>query len=541
MEFPSAPSPSERRWVWIFAILVMVLISLPYLISSIRQGEDWSFTGFLFGVSDGNSYIGKMLLGSWGEWLFRTPYTAYPQDGLFLFFPYILLGKLARPPFVHDHLVVLYHIYRLAAGLLMIHATYDFISLFLVDPRWRRFATVLAVLGGGFGWITIFGLSHIFAWGLPLESYSPEGFGFLSIYGLPHLAIARALLLWGLRDFLVHPDWFRHPRGWICTGLTWAAIGFFQPIIQAVGMFVVAFFLLFTGLVQVIRWRTQGAPDWRRWFEHIFSGMSIAVCAAPLTAYTFLSFRLNPTLQAWEQQSIIGSPPPLEYLIGYGVALPLALMGLRPLLRKLPWHGWLLAGWLVFVPIAAYGPFPSQRRFLDGFWVVLSILAVYLISIISPKQRKLALGWITLAFPMTLFILTAGFLFSANPSKPLFRPAEEVAVFEYLAQNAQPWDVVLASDDTANPLPAWAPVRALNGHGPESLNGAALRERIACFYSSACAETERMALIQEFGIDYVIWGPSERELGDWDPNQWVELQEVFASGAYQVFRTPESY
>ena len=526
--------------MWIFAILVMAAVTLPYLNAYANQRSGWTFTGFLFGVSDGNSYIAKMLLGSWGEWLFRTPYTAYPQDGLFLFFPYVLLGKLAQPPLVHDQLVVLYHIYRLAAGLLMIHATYDFISIFLHEPRWRRFATVLAILGGGFGWITIFGLSHIFAWGLPPESYSPEGFGFLSIYGLPHLAAARALLLWGLRDFLVRTDWYRSSRGWMRTGLTWAAIGLFQPIIQAVGMFVVAFFLLITGVVQWFRWRAHREAYWRRWFEHVFSGMAIAVCAAPLAAYTFFSFRLNPTLQAWEQQSIIGSPPPLEYLIGYGVALPLALLGVRPLLRKLPWHGWLLAGWMIFVPIAAYGPFPSQRRFLDGFWVALSILAVSLLLILTPKQRKVAIGWISLAFPMTLFLLTAGFLFSGNPSAPLFRPTDEVKVFEYLAQNAQPWSVVLASDDTANPLPAWAPVRTLIGHGPESLNGVILRERIACFYSSTCTEAERKALLQEFRIDYVIWGPGERELGDWDPNQWGQLQEVFEYGAYQVFQTSES-
>ena len=56
----------ERRWVFIFAIIVIVLTSIPYLVGYARQGDDWIFTGFVFGVEDGNSYIAKMLGGGSG-------------------------------------------------------------------------------------------------------------------------------------------------------------------------------------------------------------------------------------------------------------------------------------------------------------------------------------------------------------------------------------------------------------------------------------------------------------------------------------------
>ena len=51
------------------------------------QGSDWRFTGFFIGVEDGNSYIAKMLSGTAGNWIFRTPYTAYPQNGFLAFLP----------------------------------------------------------------------------------------------------------------------------------------------------------------------------------------------------------------------------------------------------------------------------------------------------------------------------------------------------------------------------------------------------------------------------------------------------------------------
>ncbi len=192
----------EKRWVLVFATLVMVATTIPYVLAYAGQGPDQRFTGALIGVEDGNSYIAKMLDGSAGAWLFRTPYTTFPQNGLLAFFPYLLLGKLAASPGLHDQLVALFHLFRIAAGILSILAAYDFLSMFLKRESNRRIGTALAAAGGGLGWILI--LSGLGDWlgSLPLEIYSPESFGFLELYTLPHLALARACLLWGLVCYL---------------------------------------------------------------------------------------------------------------------------------------------------------------------------------------------------------------------------------------------------------------------------------------------------------------------------------------------------
>src|SRR5512133_2999907 len=98
----------------------MTVTTLPYLFAYSQQGASWRFTGFLFGIEDGNSYIAKMLNGTAGAWLFRTPYSALPQNGVLLFFFYILLGKLAAPPGLHDQLVGMFHLTRFAGGMLAI-------------------------------------------------------------------------------------------------------------------------------------------------------------------------------------------------------------------------------------------------------------------------------------------------------------------------------------------------------------------------------------------------------------------------------------
>ena len=68
----------ERRWVWVFGALAALITSLPYLAGFAAQGLDWRYSGLALASEDGYSYLAKMLLGSNGGWLFRTPYTAAP-------------------------------------------------------------------------------------------------------------------------------------------------------------------------------------------------------------------------------------------------------------------------------------------------------------------------------------------------------------------------------------------------------------------------------------------------------------------------------
>ena len=174
----------EWRWVVIFAAVVMLITSLPYIYAYTQQ-ESNVYTGFLLGVDDGNSYIAKMARGSSGDWLFTTPYTAYPQKVSLIYIPYLILGKLAAPPALHEQLVVLFHIYRFVAGMCAIIASYFFITIFISTTSTRRLALILLTLGGGLGWVIILTGQTNWLGSPPLEFFSPEAFGFLEIYGLP--------------------------------------------------------------------------------------------------------------------------------------------------------------------------------------------------------------------------------------------------------------------------------------------------------------------------------------------------------------------
>lgn len=80
----------DRVWLSIFITAIIILTTLPYLVAFANQGNSWQFTGFLFGVEDGNSYLAKMQRGGAGEWLFRLAYSARPGQGSLAFFPFLL-------------------------------------------------------------------------------------------------------------------------------------------------------------------------------------------------------------------------------------------------------------------------------------------------------------------------------------------------------------------------------------------------------------------------------------------------------------------
>jgi hypothetical protein len=109
-------------------------------------------------------------------------------------------------------------------------------------------------------------------------------------------------------------------------------------------------------------------------------------------------------------------------------------------------------------------------------------------------------------------------------------------LFEYLQAQAPPGAAVLAAYETSNPMPAWAPVRVLIGHGPESIHLAELKPQVEAFYTFGMTDQQRLELIRRFDVRYVFWGPAERALGDWSPSQAAYLQQVYQSGAYQLFQ-----
>lgn len=126
---------------------------------------------------------------------------------------------------------------------------------------------------------------------------------------------------------------------------------------------------------------------------------------------------------------------------------------------------------------------------------------------------------------------------AGNASTPLFRPEPEIQVYNYLAENAPSRTIVLTAQETGNNLPTWTPQRVVLGHGPETTNSDQVEQEIERFFSLSTTDNYRENFIKKFGVNYILWGPLEKELGDWNPAEENYLIEIYNSGNYLIYQT----
>lgn len=509
----------EWRWVAVFATAVMVFTTVPYLVAMASQTADWRFGGFLIGAEDGNSYLAKMGQGARGAWLFTIAYTSEPQQPVFMFGLHLLLGKLAGPS--PEAQMLVYHLARLVFGVALLAVSYLFLAEFLPRIAQRRLGLLLVALGGGLGWVLVLTGQAWWLDSFPIEFYSPEAYTFLMLYGFPHLLAARCLFGLGLLAY------WRGRAFW--AGLALLGVSLIQPLYVLVAWVIIGCTVLVDGLRQRHHLKLV-LPSARR-------AVFVGLLSAPVVFYTIWIMSVDPLLKQWNAQNILPSPHPVHYLLGYGLWLVPAALGWRVLWRRKRALAGYLAGWLIVVPFLIYAPLTTQRRLIEGAQLPLVVLLVLGLTVAWRRWRRFAVPLVTSLSLLTTFLIWAGGINAARTLvEPAFVPADQRAVFSWLSEKAESGQVALAAFETGNFVPAYTPLRAYIGHGPESLFLAEKQPRVAAFYQSATSDAQRQQLIADGQIGWVFFGPHERALGDFDPAAASYLSWRFASGVYSVYR-----
>jgi hypothetical protein len=559
---------SWREWRWAvgLAVTVMALTAVPYLMGFAAQTDQWRFGGLLIASDDGNSYIAKMGQGARGAWLFTLPYTSEPQPGAFIYIFYLLLGKLSGTD--HTAQVVAYHLARLVCGAALLVVSYRFLAEFLPFVHQRRLAMVLVAFGGGLGWLPL-----VLGWygNLPVDFYSPEAFTFLTIYTSPHLAAARALFLLAL---LAH---LRRRSAW--AGLALFGVSLIQPLYVLVAWTLIGAEITLRRFAAPLleridlllrrsphpdplpfggkesgRMKAGGPPlplgegqgvretigrslftnHWSLFTSYLPLLITISL-SAPAVVYTILVFSLDPILRQWNSQNILTSPPPLDYLLAYGALLVFAPLGWRVVRRRT--SAWLAAGWVLLAPIMVYAPIATQRRLIEGLQLPLVALAVAGLSLIKRRWRRVTVPVLLCAAlaPSVIFFVRSA-LSASTPGAPIFHHRDQLTVFDWLRQNAEPGEVGMGTFDTGNLLPVYTPLVAYIGHGPETLYLKEKEPRVAAFFRPETGDAERQRLLAEGRIRFVLYGPAERALGGFDLDRASYLRRRFAQGEYAVYQ-----
>lgn len=498
----------HRKWVLFWTLFLFGVTLIPYLLGYALEEPAWRYAGFVFGVEDGNSYIAKMLMGANGDWLFRTPYTTLEQPGVLAFLPYIMLGKLSSAPGQHEQLAALFQGFRLFGIIIYCLATFDFLQHFTSQQNLIRWGVVISCVGGGLGWLTLFGLKGSGFNGLPIDLYSPESFGFMSLLGLPHLAVSRGLLLWGFGLFArkerTLPPW----KNGLVIGILWLMMGFFQPLSVVTAWAGLGGAWLVAYGVQVVgekRWvNPVRNPLLREWF--ITAAIAVVISSF-WVFYNVAALLNNPFLKGWSEQNIILSPGLFDYLLGFSLLLIPAGLGTWKVFKNRNAPGYLLVGFAFLFPLLAYFPINLQRRLPDGIWVVLAALAIIGLGEMSKRWRNRLLILGALGILTSLFLLLGGTLSSLNLSEPVYVEGGKIRAFEALAEDWQDTTrkpVLLANFVTSNEAPAWVYLNVLIGHGPESVGIKDLLGPVDDLLGATILNEEQLRFIQEKRVDYIL-------------------------------------
>jgi hypothetical protein len=546
-------SRTEWRWAISVSLAVVAFSTLPYAAGYLAQTSDLHFAGGVFDLEDYHSYLARMWQGYRGEWQFRSLFTPEAHEGAYFQPFHIALGHLAR--LTGLGLPLTYQVARVVFGLLMLLLVYRFIARFVAPVHTRRVAFLLATTSSGVGWLVEMVHSTLPGGISPVDFWLIDAYTFFSLFVVPHFSVAIALLLsiYGVLLRLAGAAGEASPGtslrlqdGAAVVLLSWG-LGLIHP-----------YALLLVDLVPALYLAWRVVAERRLPVRLLVALVLMGLAQVPLLLYDYRVFSTSPIFRAWAAQNTTVSPPPMHYLLGYGVVAFLAAWGVRPALRSCSRCPFLLL-WIVAAFGLAYLPWGLQRRFVEGVHVGLCVLAGYglvdgLMPVLARPLGRMArllrysprrLRWLAQALILVLaalsnLYLVSGYTLAASARHPaLFRTADEVAAVEWLHSHSE-WDeTVLAAYETGNWIAGTIGHRVVLGHWAETADCEVKRTQVAAFYGAGTTGAERRGLLDQWGVRYVYVGPLEQALGGLDPAIASDLELAFSRGDVEMYRVRE--
>lgn len=548
---PSTPSISRAEWRFVafIVLFILVLTSLPYLFGWLTAPPEKQFMGIMLDVPDHGQYFSWMRELTTAH-LSANKLTPEPNEPIFFNLLWWGLGRLGN--LIGVGYAEMFQVLRVVATALFLPLVYLFCSWFLPERGRRQTAFLLITFSAGLGWLLIVYRELFLDTDLPLlwllDIFIAEGNTFLSILGYPHF-IGAALYI-AIFYLFLHGQEKGQLRYAVYAGL----LGLFFGWQHAYDLVLVYGIL---GAYTLLFWVRERQFPWS-----LVKGLIILGLISWWPAlYSFILTSLDPV---WEEvlaqfaNAGVYSPPPFHLFIFFGPLLWLALVGLvrlRPQrLTTLDNKQLFLVAWFVSNFFLLYIPTDFQVHMLNGWQIpmgVLATLALYewvvpglsrLRPSLSPQlvQKAVPVLFLLVVIPTNIYLWLWRFDELRRHDYPYYLYQDELDAFTWLEQNAAGDDVVLSSITTGQYIPALTGTHAFLAHWAQTLDYAGKRIMVEQFFAAATPHIERQLILQEYSVDYVLVGPAEQSLGDFDPTTAIYLTPVFNSETTQVYKVAAS-
>src|ERR1700682_1458881 len=279
---------AERRWLAVTSAVLLLLTLVPLVVAAARTPRGQVFSGFVYEARDGNSYVAKTIGGGQGPGLYHAA-QQHPETSRRR--PSLALGRLDR--LLHLPVPLLLQLVRLGLAAALLVAIYILCAECFADAGRRRLAVLLAVLGGGLGFL---GIAHASVFGY---HYITLDIGVSGSSGLDSLNLSPHVVLVCLGSTWAAILWLRHGRdphpARLAGGLAWIlVVSSIYPQVAAMW-----------AVVGVLAWALRPTP------ARLAMAAAWVVAAVPYVAYGLYLRGTNPVFADWPPAADVdvGDPP----------------------------------------------------------------------------------------------------------------------------------------------------------------------------------------------------------------------------------------
>ncbi|NJM05334.1 hypothetical protein HC891_02535 [Candidatus Gracilibacteria bacterium] len=555
VELPKQRAGTQSRFLiadrWFVAglvVLVLLLTSVPYFYAYASQPDDRRFQGILLNVPDTAQYF-SWLRDHRESWLVSNRMTPEANEPALFNLLWIVVGRLAEATGLS--VTVLFHTVRALATASMLLAMYAVCRIFTHNRAELWTAYLVAALGAGLGWfwVVVKYARDLPDVPFPLDIYVYEPNSFVIAMAFPHFTIATTLILAVFFCFLRALEF----RSWAYAAVG-AALALLLTLQHAYDLLIIG--LVPAGALALMWLRDRRIPWFGGWSMLLIGGLA----TPPALYFTWLTSRdpLWKEVLAQFANAGVFTPPPWHLLILLGLPMLIVVTAIifdLPRLRTVLARDGLLAtaddydlflwSWLIVGFALLYVPTDFQIHMLNAYQVPLALIAARilhrrLLPALKPRFPHMV-QWLPLALvlavlPTNLYYIGWRMLDLGRHQAPYSLSVHEVAALGWLDTYATADDVIFSGLEIGQYVPARSDGRAFIGHWAQTVDFYGKRDAVAHFFTTGTADAERLALIEQFGISYVLHGPEERALGTFDPAGSGLFTNVFSSGDVAIYK-----
>ncbi len=537
-------SRQEWRFVWAIILAVLTLTSLPYLYGYLSSPSDKQFMGLMLDIPDHGQYL-SWWRGFQSSVLVSNKLTPEPNDPIFFNLLWWGLAQVSR--WSGLGYAPVYQFFRWIAGASFLWAAYRLMAQFL-PVRQRRTAFMLVTFSSGLGWVLVV-LKYTLTQGellYPLDVFIAEGNSFLCILGYPHFAFAAAFIV--LIFEFIWRGWKQEQTKYMVVAALLALLLGWQHAYDLLLIYGI------TGAFALLIWWKQRVFPWRLfWSGLILFGLS---CSGAI--YSAIMTTVDPL---WEKvlaqfsNADVYTPLPPHLVILFGFPLILAVATWVALAWKKQWseENLFIMGWFAAGALLNYIPTDFQIHMLNSWQIPMMLLTTkglyeFIVPALAdrrPAMSKKTTRWLVIALlvvvlPTNVYLWSWRFVDLARHDYPFYLHRDDVVALNWLQQNTHPDDIVLCSITIGQYVPALSNNTAFLAHWAQTVDFYDKENRVARFFDATTPDDERAETLLAFGIDYVLHGPAERALGNYDPMAASWLKLAFHTPNVDVYRVQAS-